>query len=112
VKAILRRTERAPRLDDRPLSVGDLTLDPLRREVTVAGQSISLRAKEFDLLFTFMQHTGIVLSRQQLLNLAWGYDFYGQTRTVDVHVAHLRKRLQNSHLRIETVTGVGYKLVE
>jgi DNA-binding response OmpR family regulator len=112
VKAILRRTERAPRLDDRPLSVGDLTLDPLRREVTVAGQSISLRAKEFDLLFTFMQHTGIVLSRQQLLNLAWGYDFYGQTRTIDVHVAHLRKRLQNSHLRIETVTGVGYKLVE
>jgi DNA-binding response OmpR family regulator len=112
VKAILRRTERAPRLDERPLSVGDLTLDPLRREVTVAGQPISLRAKEFDLLFTFMQHMGIVLSRQQLLNLAWGYDFYGQTRTVDVHVAHLRKRLQNSNLRIETVTGVGYKLVE
>jgi DNA-binding response OmpR family regulator len=92
--------------------VGDLTLDPLRREVAVAGQPISLRAKEFDLLFTFMQHKGIVLSRQQLLNLAWGYDFYGQTRTVDVHVAHLRKRLQNSNLRIETVTGVGYKLVE
>jgi two-component system alkaline phosphatase synthesis response regulator PhoP len=53
-----------------------------------------------------------VLSREQLLNLAWGYDFYGQTRTVDVHVAHLRKRLQQSaSVRIETVTGIGYKLV-
>jgi DNA-binding response OmpR family regulator len=52
-----------------------------------------------------------VLSREQLLNLAWGYEFYGQTRTVDVHIAQLRKRLAASALRIETVTGIGYKLV-
>jgi DNA-binding response OmpR family regulator len=80
--------------------------------VLVGDDSISLRAKEFDLLHTFAQHKGIVLTREQLLNLVWGYDFYGQTRTVDVHVAHLRKRLAGSQLRIETVTGVGYKLVE
>jgi len=57
------------------------------------------------------ENQGIVLSREQLLNLAWGYDFYGQTRTVDVHVAHLRKRIRGSQVTIETVTGVGYKLV-
>ncbi|MCK5635330.1 MAG: winged helix-turn-helix transcriptional regulator, partial [Anaerolineales bacterium] len=70
------------------------------------------RTKEFDLLLTFVEHKGIVLSREQLLNLVWGYDFYGQTRTVDVHVAHLRKRIAASdQVRIDTVTGVGYKLV-
>jgi len=59
-----------------------------------------------------VEHKGIVLSREQLLNLVWGYDFYGQTRTVDVHVAHLRKRIAGSNqVRIDTVTGVGYKLV-
>jgi len=58
------------------------------------------------------EHRGLVLTREQLLNLVWGYDFFGQTRTVDVHVAHLRKHLATSaNLRIETVTGVGYKLV-
>jgi DNA-binding response OmpR family regulator len=71
-----------------------------------------MRAKEFDLLLAFAENPAIVLSREQLLNLAWGYDFYGQTRTVDVHVAQLRKRLAGSAaVHIETVTGVGYKLV-
>ena len=79
----------------------------------MAGEEVKLRAKEFDLLQTFAENKGIVLTREQLLNLVWGYDFYGQTRTVDVHVAHLRKRLAASELaRIETVTGVGYKLVD
>jgi DNA-binding response OmpR family regulator len=113
VKAILRRVDRAERLDDKPLHMGDIRVDPARREVTVAGERVSLRAKEFDLLLTFIEHPGIVLTREQLLNLVWGYDFYGQTRTVDVHVAHLRKRMGGSQtVRIETVTGVGYKLVE
>jgi DNA-binding response OmpR family regulator len=112
VKAILRRAEGAPRRDDSPLHVGDLTIDPARREVSVAGQVVETRTKEFDLLLTLVEHKGIVLSREQLLNLVWGYDFYGQTRTVDVHVAHLRKRIAASdQVRIETVTGVGYKLV-
>ncbi len=112
VKAILRRAERAPQVDTRPMTIGDVNIDPARREVIVAGEAVNLRAKEFDLLLTFAEHKGIVLSREQLLNLVWGFDFYGQTRTVDVHVAHLRKRLAKSDLRIETVTGVGYKLVD
>jgi two-component system alkaline phosphatase synthesis response regulator PhoP len=112
VKAILRRSERAPSADDRPLRISDVEIDPLRREVTVAGSQVALRAKEFDLLLAFAQNKGIVLTREQLLNLVWGYEFYGQTRTVDVHVAQLRKHLAASGVRIETVTGVGYKLVE
>jgi DNA-binding response OmpR family regulator len=112
VKAILRRAERAPQSEGAPIHLGDGTVDPARREVHVAGQPVRLRAKEFDLLRTLAEHRGLVLTREQLLNLVWGYDFYGQTRTVDVHVAHVRKRLEPSRgVRIETVTGVGYKLV-
>jgi DNA-binding response OmpR family regulator len=92
--------------------VGDVRLDPLRREVEVGGKSVDLRTKEFDLLRAFLDHPGIVLTREKLLELVWGYDYYGQTRTVDVHVAHLRKHLAGSaNVRLETVTGVGYKLV-
>jgi len=112
VKAILRRRDSSLRPNDKPLHVADLTIDPARREVTVGGQPIELRAKEFDLLQAFAKNKGIVLTREQLLNKVWGYDFYGETRTVDVHVAHLRKRLKGSRVSIETVTGVGYKLVE
>jgi DNA-binding response OmpR family regulator len=111
VKAILRRAERSPRPADQPVHVGDVTVDAARREVTVAGQPVTLRAKEFDLLHTLAEHKGLVLTREQLLSLVWGYDFYGETRTVDVHVAQLRRRLAPSaSTRIETVTGVGYKL--
>ena len=113
IKAILRRLERRQPDDNEALTIGDVTIDPARREVIVAGEKVSMRTKEFDLLLTFGQNRGIVLTREQLLNLAWGYDFYGQSRTVDVHVAHLRKRISKSeHVRIETVTGVGYKLVD
>ena len=112
VKAILRRSERSSRPSEQPLHVADLTIDPARREVSVAGEPIQLRAKEFDLLQAFAENKGIVLTREQLLNKVWGYDFYGETRTVDVHVAHLRKRLKGSRVSIETLTGVGYKLVD
>ncbi len=112
VKAILRRVDRVPPVGEGPVDIGDVVIDPAGREVFVAGELVSLRAKEFDLLLTFAEHKGIVLKREQLLNLVWGYDFLGQTRTVDVHVAHLRKHLSGSNLvHIETVTGVGYKLV-
>jgi len=112
VKAILRRQDRSIRPNDQPLHVADLTVDPARREVTIGEEPIELRTKEFDLLQAFAENKGIVLTREQLLNKVWGYDFYGETRTVDVHVAHLRKRLKGSRVSIETVTGVGYKLVD
>jgi len=112
VKAILRRTEAPAKPEGKVLHLDDVTIDPARREVTVAGQPVELRAKEFDLLHAFAEHKSMVLTREQLLSRVWGYDFYGETRTVDVHVAHLRKRLAASAgVRIVTVTGVGYKLV-
>ena len=111
IKAILRRANQSTRPNDKPIHISDLSIDPARREVTVSGEQVDLRAKEFDLLQALAENQGIVLSREQLLNLAWGYDFYGQTRTVDVHVAHLRKRIKGSQVSIETVTGVGYKLI-
>jgi two-component system alkaline phosphatase synthesis response regulator PhoP len=109
-KAILRRTRRAT-LPQAPIHVGDVTVDPARHEVIVGGRPVDLRPKEFDLLLALAEHRGIVLSREQLLDQVWGYDFYGETRTVDVHIAHLRKRLAGSSTGIETVVGVGYKLV-
>jgi len=110
VRAVLRRYERAAK-PTRAIHIGQVTIDPARREVTVAGKPIKLRAKEFDLLLALAQHRGLVLSRNQLLDLVWGYDFYGSTRTVDVHIAHLREKLAGSDVVIETVRGVGYKLV-
>lgn len=113
VKAILRRGDRTHAdVGAAPIHLGDLTVDPARREVRLASsQTLDLRAQEFDLLLTFAEHRGLVLSREQILQKAWGFDFYGQTRTVDVHVAHLRRKLEKSNVKIETVTGVGYKLV-
>ncbi len=110
VKAILRRSERAAKADGQAVRVGDVTIDPPRREVTVAGKPVVLRTKEFELLLALAEHSGLVLTREQLLNLVWGYDYLGQTRTIDVHVAHLRKILAGSRVSIETLTGVGYKL--
>jgi two-component system alkaline phosphatase synthesis response regulator PhoP len=111
IKAILRRTEtHRPVPEDQPLRVGNIVVDPARREVTVAGQPVELRTKEFDLLLALIDNVGLVLSREKLLDLVWGFDFYGQTRTVDVHIAHLRNKLSGSTAEIETVWGVGYKL--
>ena len=109
VKAIFRRVSPAPKTQR--LSVGDLTVDLDRREVTVGALKIELRTKEFDLLAVLAQNPGIVLTRDRLLEIAWGYDFAGETRTVDVHVAHLRKKLGGAKTQIETISGVGYKLV-
>jgi two-component system alkaline phosphatase synthesis response regulator PhoP len=109
IKAIFRRVSPTPKTQR--LVVGDVTLDADRREVTVGSQPVELRAKEFDLLAVLMQNPGIVLTRERLLEIAWGFDFPGETRTVDVHVAHLRKKLAGARTQIETVSGVGYKLV-
>jgi DNA-binding response OmpR family regulator len=110
VKAILRRYDRSKR-SGAVIHVGQLTIDPSSREATLAAQPLELRTQEFELLHTLAQHRGQVLTREQLLDLAWGYDFYGETRTVDVHIAHLRKKLQGGDVEIETVRGVGYKLL-
>jgi len=111
VKAILRRAAPAPAADAAVIHLGDLTIDPPRRQVHCAGQVLNLRTQEFDLLLALASQPERVFTREQLLQQAWGFDFYGQTRTVDVHIAHLRRRLAGSACRIETVTGVGYKLV-
>ena len=110
VKAILRRESRIHQTELTPIQMGDLAINPASRNVHINGERIELRAQEFDLLLVFIQNKGIVLTREQLLEQAWGYDYFGQTRTVDVHVGHLRKKLATSKLKIETVTGVGYKL--
>jgi DNA-binding response OmpR family regulator len=111
VKAILRRGEKKDTVGIKPLHVGDLTIDPARREARISSRTLELRTQEFDLLLALAEHRGFVLSREQILQKAWGFDFYGQTRTVDVHVAHLRRKMEGSVVKIETVTGVGYKLV-
>jgi two-component system, OmpR family, alkaline phosphatase synthesis response regulator PhoP len=110
VKAILRRTEPRRSEPTAPLHIGDVIVDPARRTVYAGEAEIPLRTKEFDLLVVLVENQGIVLTREKLLDLVWGFDFYGQTRTVDVHVAHLRNKLEPSRLTIETVWGVGYKL--
>jgi len=110
VKAILRR-ERKSHLDEKPISLGNLTVDPIRREARLGEQALNLRTQEFDLLFILVGQPGRVFTREQLLQQAWDFNFYGQTRTVDVHIAHLRKKLDHCTVKIETITGVGYKLV-
>ena len=111
VKAVLRRT--AQNAPTQPvLDAGGLHLDTASREVTLDGAAVRLRAKEFDLLTAFMRYTGIVLDRERLLQLVWGTDYYGDTRTIDVHVAWLREKLADAKdVTIQTVWGVGYKLV-
>ncbi|MDD5190144.1 MAG: response regulator transcription factor [Dehalococcoidales bacterium] len=110
VKAILRRTQ----LGAAPVQVLDIFgvhLDIPQREVNIAGRVTKLRSKEFDLLAVFASNPGVVLTRERLLSEVWGYDYYGETRTVDVHVNHLRDKLQGSGADIETYRGTGYKLV-
>lgn len=110
VKAILRRAERAAGAGAEIIRLGDLTVDAARREVRCGDRLLDLRTQEFELLFVLASQAGRVFTREQLLEKAWGFDFYGQTRTVDVHIAHLRKKLADSICKIETVTGIGYKL--
>jgi DNA-binding response OmpR family regulator len=111
VKAILRRYQSGQRAGP-TLRLGPLSVDKQRREARAGDRELALRTKEFDLLVALLENAGIVLSREQLLDLVWGYDFYGETRTVDVHVQHLRQKLTGSGVGIQTMRGVGYKLVE
>jgi DNA-binding response OmpR family regulator len=108
IKAILRRVEQ--RSDDEVLTAKDIVLRRDSMDVTVAGDQIELTSKEFDLLACFLEHPGIVLSREKLLDLVWGMTYPGGTRTVDVHVAQLRRKLGDPDT-IRTVRGAGYKLI-
>jgi DNA-binding response OmpR family regulator len=108
IKAILRRAEQ--RSEDEVLAVGEIVLRRGSREVTHRGELVELTSKEFDLLACFLEHVGIVLSRERLLDLVWGIAYPGGTRTVDVHVAQLRRKLGDPQA-IRTVRGAGYKLV-
>ncbi|MBZ0305144.1 MAG: response regulator transcription factor, partial [Anaerolineae bacterium] len=113
VKAILRRTDPRRLTSQPPLTrIQNLTIDPARRVVKVDDREIDLRTKEFDLLLALAENKGYVLSREKLLEIVWGFDFYGETRTVDVHIAHLRHKLKGSEAAIETVWGIGYRLEE
>lgn len=110
VKAILRRTDVTAR-GGRPISVGNLRIDPRRREASVGARRLELRAREFDLLAALARDPGVVLTRDALLEDVWGTDFPGETRTVDVHVAEVRKKLGEDGPQVETVRGLGYRLV-
>jgi DNA-binding response OmpR family regulator len=110
VKSILRRsTTRRTLPEGGFLEHGVLRIDSGRREVTVAGDEVQLAPKEFDLLWELLDHRGLVLTRDQLLERVWGYTFAGDTRTVDVHVGQLRRKLGEA-CPIVTVWGVGYKV--
>ena len=110
VKSILRRTtpERKER-ESEVIQHGDLVVDAGRREAKVRDEEIQLAPKEFDLLWELLDHRGLVLTRDQLLERVWGYTFAGDTRTVDVHVRQLRRKLGEAS-PIVTVWGVGYKV--
>jgi DNA-binding response OmpR family regulator len=110
IKTILRRAAMpAPAPTKTVLTHGALRIDAGRREVTLEGRVLQLAPKEFDLLYALMEHHGIVLTRDQLLERVWGYTFAGDTRTVDVHVRQLRRKIGET-CPVVTVWGVGYKV--
>lgn len=112
VRAILRRTGLEAEEPEGPLEVGDLVIDTKSREVRVAGREVELTNIEFDLLRVLAEHQGWVYSREQLLEQVWGYDYLGDSRVVDVHIANLRKKINDDPADpkyVRTVRGVGYK---
>ncbi|MCC6628308.1 MAG: response regulator transcription factor [Chloroflexi bacterium] len=110
VKAVLRRVD-GDGQRGRVLTLGNLAVDVARRDVTVGGRPVTLRTREFDLLVALLRDHGVVLTRERLLESVWGYEVDAETRTVDVHINHLREKLADSTATIETVRGLGYKLV-
>ena len=112
IKAVLRRSKKnSVKIEDK-IALGHIVMDVKKHEVTVDGKKVSLTLKEFELLKRLMTNRNIVLTRDTLLEEIWGYDFDGETRTVDVHVRTLRQKLGPEGNRIETVRGVGYRMGE
>ena len=110
VKALLRRTEDLRPAQESRYVIGDLTVNRKRHEVFVKGEAVTLTKKEFDMLCYLLENRGMVLTRDQLLNQIWGYDFDGENRTVDVHIRTLRQKLGDCGTYIETIRGIGYKM--
>ncbi|WNQ09917.1 response regulator transcription factor [Paenibacillus aurantius] len=119
VTAVLRRTQPGEAMTDRSpegekvFTVGDLRIYPDKYEVLLNGESIPLRPKEFEVLLYLVQRPGVVVTRDDLMNVVWGFDYIGGQRTVDVHVSSLRKKLEMNQdtVQIDSIRGVGYKLV-
>lgn len=113
VKAVMRRTEMIKSSDTEEITVGSLRILPGSFEVYKNGKKLSLTLKEYELLLYLANNKNKVLTRDQLLDEIWGYEYYGETRTVDVHIRYLRKKIEDDQEKyIETVRGVGYRLVE
>ena len=112
VKAVLRRSEASPTDNTKPLTFQTISIDPLRRTVSANGQEITTTYKEFELLQYLMQNLGLVLSRNTLMEKVWGFDYEGESRTVDMHIKTLRQKLGEQGNLIKTIRGVGYKFGE
>ena len=110
IKAVLRRSANGSISSEDTFEIGEIRLNPKKHEVTVHGDVVNLTLKEYELLKRLMKNSNIVLTRDQLLEDIWGYDFDGETRTVDVHVRTLRQKLGDAGEQIETVRGVGYRM--
>ena len=110
IKAVLRRTKKKEEAE--VLKAGPITLNEKKHEVLVDGEHINLTLKEYEMLKRLIHNKGIVLTRDRLLEEIWGYDFDGETRTVDVHIRTLRQKLGSAGEVIETVRGVGYRITE
>lgn len=111
IKAVLRRSGAGNDAnDDEILALGEIAMDTRKHQVTVSGEPVALTLKEYELLKKLLVNSEVVLTRDQLLEDVWGYDFDGETRTVDVHIRTLRQKLGKAGERIETVRGVGYRI--
>lgn len=111
IKVVLKRTQTITKSKETVYKIHDLLLDCDKHEVKMRNEEVQLTFKEFELLKLLVENRGRVLTRDQLLDEIWGYEYYGETRTVDVHIRHLRKKLDDTQSHyIETIRGVGYKM--
>ncbi|KPU28308.1 ArsR family transcriptional regulator [Caloranaerobacter sp. TR13] len=113
IKAVLRRTQQRQEKKENIIKIGDITIDVEKHEVTKKGEKIDLTLKEFELLRILSEKRGNVLTRNYLLDEIWGYGYFGDTRTVDVHIRHLRRKIEDDDKNpqyIQTIRGIGYKM--
>jgi two-component system alkaline phosphatase synthesis response regulator PhoP len=120
IKAVIRRYDKCDKCDkgsedaeavvENVISIGDIVIDIPRHEVWVRGKHVTLTLKEFELLALLARNRGIAFSREQLFDKVWGYDYVGETRTVDVHIRNLRKKLNDDEGYLVTIRGLGYKI--